>query len=633
MWSYVGGTVFIVAYVLIMYIIGISATNNKKSYPYCFIIGYLIYSFFIAIGGIPIQILNLDWNIFFVYTIFVLILLFSFSLMQFKKNNIKIDIEEFACSQWFFILIAFFLVLMSVTNIEGLWLCNCLDDGYYISIAGGQQEAINGFFTNPSTGLPSDSIGSYIFNTIFTEYSVFVKLLNINVFVFCRVFMAFFNYFLYGTCISTLAEYIFDIGKKNIKYFQYFSVILLIFGLPPSILEKFKILIVQDSWQFNTAMFYGSSIIRTCGSLLLILPFLRKEKISIKDVLYVIGISIGLVSKSSIALPVIFVTSISYLITNYLFSKDKKKIIISIILVILIFVLGLIIGNFDSIQSLVYSQLKNNLFSIVFGISLVGFGLSLFFKKIEIYKINCFILLSYLFMLTGIINNVFEVTSVYSFVAARMLTMMIYLTFITSFIYICYGINLIVKENNYIIYLKNALIVCTIVSVFVVNFIMYGGLSSYSILTKNIYLVPQTTIMLGEVLENRYNETNQLNYVIMPEGVPANNKVHSVAIILRSVSPHSISLSATGRYGEANQGKFKGYRYDNQQIYVDFLNNPNENTYSKFSNVLNEYPINCFISTINNYENYLSKNGFYLYSKVNDSTNLMNYYIYVRDIS
>ena len=87
-------------------------------------------------------------------------------------------------------------------------------------------------------------------------------------------------------------------------------------------MEVKEILYVQDSWQFNTAMYYASSIVRTMGILIILVHFIENNKISIRDILLVILISVVLVSKSTIALPIIFVTCVSYLVVNFLFD-DK----------------------------------------------------------------------------------------------------------------------------------------------------------------------------------------------------------------------------------------------------------------------------------------------------------------------
>lgn len=637
--SYFIGTIFIALYIVFMYLIGISITKNKKSYTYSFLLGYAIFSVVVAMGGIPIQLLNLSWKTFLIYLILVFLILSIIIVYSFYKNSLKVEIKDFVSSQYFFIVVSFFLVFISVFKISDIWMCNCLDDGYYISLVGGQPGTVNGFNTNPSTGFAVTSLGTYILNTIYTEYSIYANLLHINPIVLCRVFMSFFNYFLLGCFISYFAEIIFKNKIKNTQY-QYFSIIMLLFGLPYTYLINNHILEVQDSWQFNTAMFYGSSIVRTSGMFFLLFPFIDKNDIKIKDVLFVIALSIGLVSKSTIAIPVIFVSCISYLLVTWILKNEKKYYLLSAVLVLFLYLIGVLLAGKPDIQNIMWQQLFNNLtVKSIFVYSCLLFLVASFFGNRSIIRINLIVLLSFVFMYVDPINNIFEELSVYQFVSCRMLTMMIYFIIIMSFIYIIYAclylFRFIEKKYKHGLYrLQNNLKIVLIIVAFVfsslVMFQVHDMHFNASVVYRNKMLIPDSTIYLANALEERYKETNEINYVMMPEGVFVNNNLHSVAIILRSLAPHTVNFSAASRYGEPTMEPLKGYSAEIQKDYDKFVVTPNNETYEPLHKTFEKYPINCFITVQDAYREYLQRDGFQFYKVVSDSQSGLNYFMYTR---
>ena len=113
MYSYLTGLLFIIFYVLFMYLIGSAFYKKEGSYPSHFIVGYLIFSFFVAIGGIPIQILNLPWLVFVGYMIIVYVGLAVWSIRRLEKANKKIidtsKIKDFIKNQWFIVALALLL--------------------------------------------------------------------------------------------------------------------------------------------------------------------------------------------------------------------------------------------------------------------------------------------------------------------------------------------------------------------------------------------------------------------------------------------------------------------------------------------------------------------------------------------
>ena len=94
--------------------------------------------------------------------------------------------------------------------------------------------------------------------------------------------MNIFNYFL---AVCTVDWFAAELNKRmayriSKSMIQFCSMVLLIFAFEYTTLARTGLLMVQDSWQFSSAMWYGSSIPRVMGLLWLIVPFINREKFS-----------------------------------------------------------------------------------------------------------------------------------------------------------------------------------------------------------------------------------------------------------------------------------------------------------------------------------------------------------------
>lgn len=647
MYDYVFGTLFTVIYAAYMYFVGGAFTKKQKSYPYQFVIGYLIFSFCVAVGGIIIQILNLPWMLFVLYLIMVFIGLALASVILYIHNDVPMisfsRIPEFFKNQWFLIFAALALILVYCTNLVWIWQNNSLDDGYYLSWVAALPYNTNGFFTQPSTGFIQDlkGMGSYIFNTTYTEYSVYVYFFHFTTSVFCRFFMGIFNYFLYGCCAASFCEFVVKQTHLEVKdnFYQYACGMLFLFGFAPSFLSNNNIINLPDLWQFNTAMFYGSSIVRTMGIFMLLLPFLEKTKISVKEILLVGGIGVALISKSSIALPIIVIVSISYLFAHWICSKDKLNFVFVGVGLILMFAVSLVLGNNQEMEEAVMTNFANNMKSIIFWPCVLFFATSFFYGSRNIIRYNLTLLFFLGFMVISPINNIFETASIYNFVANRAMITFIYTFVVSSYSYMILDILMFIRFQGIrkVLFIGMDTVLC--VSMFLVSYSVHDGLiSSYKVIYENPNIMPESTIKLGQALEQRYEETQIENVVICNESLKVNSLDHSLSVILRTVTPHSISLSATFRYGEDQKGAYQGFTEKQQQAFHDFMRLPNLDTYVVFSNIMNTYGVNCVVLTsdetgelpIYYYDSYLASDGFTMYAQINDANTNVIHYVYCR---
>lgn len=645
--NYLIGILFTAFYIAYMYFLGGAVVKQDRSYSYQFLIGYMVFSFFVGIGGIIIQVMNLPWRLFAAYLAIVYLGLAIFALTTYiRRHNtgyVRSDRHPFR-SQWFIGFTALALTLVMLTTITYLWQNNSLDDGYYLSwVSSVPYNSETGFFTNPSTGfqMTLEGMGAYIFNTIYTEYSVYVYLLHIKTTVFCRFFMSFFNYYLYGCCVTAFCEFVFRHTKAELRpdYFQFAAAILFLFGFAESFLYNNHLLILQDSWQFNTAMFYGSSIVRTMSIFMIVLPFLDRDQLTVRDVLTVGAIAVVLISKSSIALPLIIIVSLAYLICLWLFSFDKRNYLWILLLLIAMLTISIVLGNNASFESLVHTYFLDNLRSILFWPCVVFFITSFLYHNKYIIRFNCILLIVLALMIVPVFNNIFESASMYNFVAARAFTTFTYTFIVASFSYLLLDIVTLVKNPFLVRRILSAIGYGMCIAVFVTTSVSNNLLDSYEIILENPNVMPESTIKLGEVLEMWHDQTGTQNVVVSSEGLNnVNGYKHSLGVMIRTVSPHSIALSAISRFGEDKMGPYQSYTKDSQRYFYVFLSQPNNDTYQPLSQTVNANGINVLVVTeepgdsldIATYSNYLSGDGFGLYAIVEDNNAGIKHYVYTR---
>ncbi|WP_286155535.1 hypothetical protein [Thomasclavelia cocleata] len=635
-YDYVIGMIFYIVFILFLYFVGSSILKNDSE-PYRFLTGYLIYSVLIGVGGIIIQQLNTSWNVFFGYFILVVIILLIFSFYKIKKENIKLfplSLKKFLKNYWFLFVISLILIVISLSYQDWIWLNNCLDDGQYLNKMATLPYIDNPFIIAPATGLlgSSNIFRLDVFTTGELENSVYMFLTQVTPSIFARIFMSGFNYFLLVNCIFVFAEKI--IKSCNINYnkstIQYISCIVILFIFNWDFLNQSGIIMVQDSWQFNTAMYYGSSIVRTMGIMLIIIHFIDKEKIGLKDVLIVLLISIALTSKSIIALPVIFTSGVAYLLSTYIISEKKYR-FIAIMITFILIVIGTILGNTEKISSVILTQISYNIDNWFLVLAVIILLVSFSFKSKVVTKCNLTILIIGILIIFDPINNIFEKLSVYDFVAARNLTTLIYTMIIMVSIYIYILLNKLEFMKNKLVLMYSLSTILLIIGALGSAHIYEGSiLSSYKTVWQNKAIIPSSTIKLGSKLTTLANQRNKAINVIMPEGVMADGDMHSVAIIIRTFAPQIRSISAIGRFGTCETGAFADYNADEQRIFDNFLVNPNTDTADELEKMLLRYPINCIVLPTSEDNLYIESMGFESFDKIDDINAGVRYNIYYK---
>lgn len=640
MLNYVKGAIFIIAYISFLYVFGSALIPKTKSAPKRFVVGYIFFAALLAIVGIPIQLLNLSWNMFFIYFLILSLSILIFSVYRIYTKKICLfngDLYDFVKKYWFLFFLASILVLISTVKIGWYWMNNCLDDGYYLNRIATLPYIDHPFAVVPGTGLLGNVSlsNSYNYNIFELEASVYIYILRIIPTFFARGCLSYVNYFLFACVSYCFFEKVNDQLEVEIKLdqnmLQYLTIFIMIFSFNYDLSKLYNLHQLQDGWQNATAMYYGSSIVRSMGLVMLLTPFIGKEKIKFKDCFWFGITSLVLMSKSSIALPLIFVSAIC--ICFIIFINQKKMWIFLFALIVLLMGVGYLIGDNIGIANTYRNQFISNSKSIIIAISFIIIFINLFFKcKSVMLEICGYILLLFGLTLIEPINNLFEKLSMYDFVACRFLTGVF--TFVIMFAVFCLVMILKkiivsrkIKYYFYSIFMFGASLIFFFVSIFAqVNYSMNKLTDTVEIFLRNKYFVPQSIVFLGDCLEQLSKEKNEKLYAIMPEGIGVEGITYSLAISIRQLSPSTVSLSAYNRYPGSIEPEFANYSADNQRIFDEFISYRSTETLKNFEKMLNEYPINCVV-TLNCVDQEMQKIGMKKYTGISYQN---SYYIYYR---
>lgn len=634
MTNYIISLLFFCVSVSFLYSLGFTLTKSVSEFSKNFILGFIFYFSTVSVFLILIQLFKLPW-IFALYSVVTIVIILSvYIIVAFIKNKLCITKKDFISivkNNYFSIFCVFLLYCIYLLQFDLIWINNHLDDGYYLTKVATLPYLENPYITNYSTGLLNISNGfdSYLLSSYETHASVYRYLLGIDPVVFCRFFMNIFNYFL---AVCTVDWFAAELNKRmayriSKSMIQFCSMVLLIFAFEYTTLARTGLLMVQDSWQFSSAMWYGSSIPRVMGLLWLIVPFINREKIQLKDFVYVTICSFVLIACSSIALPIIVIGGISYLVAFSVTANQKNIRIFTVIILILVILSGWILPDSPQRSAVIKSFMSQDLKSILFVGSILVTAISViifknrFINRTIITIITCFIL-----MFVPEINDFFEKLSIYDFVYARAQTCFIYTFIIFSFILFIFIFNYLLKNNLKFIIVFSLCLLCSLSILSVIP--VYGNpMNIYKIMLNNSYLMPNSTIDLSKQLQSIAEIYNMDLNVLTPEWASVENHRHSLSVMIRTYAPNVNSISAIGRFGVTEGNAFSSYTSDDTGIYNSFCEVQNTQTIDAFKQLLNEYPINCLVFTGDFFNEYSTEFGYTFEKKVD------NYYIYVKNNS
>lgn len=631
MWDCIGSLLFLIWMIVLSYFFGYSI-RKEQNFSKNLLTGYIGYAFILAIGLMIIELLELPWKLALIYFILAIAGILLYIIYSMKKNSLKLtksDFRQLFKDNIVLLAVVIILMLISFISFNIYWLNNQLDDGYYLSKIVKMPYLDTPFSYNYVVNCKANSSIAYKINTWELEASIYVYLLKINVFTFCRLGLNFFNYLLLCSSISLFSNKIADklqLENRIYKFIQFIPIVVILFATNMNTVYEQGFMYLVDHWQFVTAMYLGSSIPRTMGILWIVMSFIDNKNITIKDIMQLFIISVVLMSKSTIALPIIILTSVAlFFVIN--FKKDKKTLWLLLPLFLYI-IIGIVLPNNLDMQHAIRDYVKRNIMTLPFIVSSFIFLISFAFKKTIINRINIVLLIIFTLMLVPEVNDVFETFSVYGFVANRMLTTLLYTYYITTFAYVLFAFLTYSKER---ILIPILLIVTCVFTGSCVSTYTGKNISvkhSFGVIARNYRMVPNSTLELGRVLDEISKEKGTLR-VLSPEIVITNKVPHPLATILTTVTENAISYSAVPRYPVDSDEKIASFLYDYQLAFHDLNNTKSMEAFDHCLPFIDKYKINCFILSggMNEYESY---GDFVRVRVVTDPSAEVCYSIYVK---
>lgn len=609
--------------------IGMLYKKNDNSYKKI-IYGYILFTCVISFGGLITQFLQLSVKVFYLYYLFILFLIVVNFIIYCKKNELgKISLLEIVKRYYFIVFIAFVLLGLCLAHVNLQWLANHLDDGRYLNLAANYSKVSNPYLTDIATGLPCDFSFIRALNTFELETSFWIWLLRSESTFFVRIFVNLHNYLI---LLNSICFFVCELKENMTKsWIQYAALPIVLFMLTTG--EHFThFIILQDDWQFASAMWYGSSIVRMAGLFILFGMFINKN-INVHSIIELIIVSIILMTRASQALPMILVFCFSFLLLD-LWKKNKIYWFIGIVgLGILFGVVYQAMGQYQGLNIIPQSYLDNNKHSYLLYLSVIMLMVMLVlnFKNKNIRKTYFLILFLILFMFVPVLNSLFLASGQYTFVIGRTLTSL------TVFVVIFVWSEFIIFVDEYLkvrgieFILKVGCCIFTIGWSFLV--FVYGTtpIGSYksqiSTLKNNVNIAPNALLNCSEELEKITNSNNPL-VVLSPEFVYEDDYLTPIASLLRIKAPNIINLSAKPRYPDCVQENlFYSYSDDDQALVNDFLNE--NNSYDSVSELIEKYQVTALLTTNENSKNELIENGFELEYQYSSNSN--NYYICIKE--
>lgn len=638
--EYIVCFIFWMLFTVFLVLLGKAAAGEKKSESHFLTTGYLVYSFPVAVCGLIVQFLNLPWIVFAGCMAVIWVVLCGYIIYVRKKKDaelFRVKLGLYIRENWILYVILAAFTVMLFFYFRGFWLGNHLDDGYYITKVATLPYTTTGYASNYAVGVERCGFDSYILNTWELEASVYVKLLGVNPALFLRLFQSVFYYFLFLNVVKGFAENI--LTKLNVKIksslIQFPILITLLFGMYYIFLFSYNILPLRDTFHFNTGMFLGATMPKMLGIILLLFYFTEVSRINLKMILSVAAISLVMISKTTIVLPIIIVTAVSYFIVSLLMNYGKKEKVSAVAVLLLYCVAGFILPGSAGCQETLYADVRQSLHSPVVIASLVIFLGSFLLKERVINKINGVMILIAACMIIPEMNDVFEQASVYRFVSGRAWTTWIYTLIILSSIYLC-AIFLKLKAKERFIKAGYLVIGMILMAGIPYGFNKTGDTlvpgdpvaetdvkNSIRVILGNKYFMPESTMRLGEKLEKLTKESGEKLYVVTPNWVYPNGTMHGLSVMIRTYAPDIVSVSAVERFPVNNGSPAASFE---QEKYMQFSSDPNEESSEAFEEQADAAGVNCIVSQNEACTEWLEDMGYVLYSEIEEGP----YYIWYR---
>lgn len=340
----------------------VSFSNYRSTLSSKLIFGFFSTYFLLFLVGFPCQILGTSWIIYFILATSTLLLVDIIIFLYLKTNhrfeigNLKLKkdklIDILKCN-WVCILFILMFSFYSISNNLPLYQQN-YDDYYYIGkIVNliGTNQLLNEDYYNGALVANNTPDITRVINTFELSYGYFLTVFHIKATFFCRITMMMHNYFFFTLIYRSLAE----LFLKNKYLSQYAIVPFFLFLIPLGYLQNgFPIeslrIASYDLWQFQTASFYGGSVVRMLSlPTLALFSFPLIKKIELKKVILLGMLCLSFLSFSTIFVQIFILFLVAILISKFTFmvfvsirEKNKKfTLLYSICLITIIILLFL----------------------------------------------------------------------------------------------------------------------------------------------------------------------------------------------------------------------------------------------------------------------------------------------------
>lgn len=395
--NYIFTIVFLIIYMHFIYYTGNFMIKlfgfQRRSTSEAIIFGYISITAMQWSIGVIAQFFHLSWNLYFytlllVYGLWLWLLYSKGCIIKYSRQNILIHIKKY----WFLYITALFFLYWSVSS-QMPYLEMNYDDHYYIGAmmqqSGSEALSTKNFFTGAFDEVPFVRL----INTYEINYAFWANLFHISIPFFCRFTMTLFNYIL---VFMSFHAFFSVITKKNNVYLQFVILPFTILLIPGYFLQVAGLIKMYDDWQFNTAIWYGGSVVRVTSlpvCLLLVNEWVQRP--TCKKTSFILIASICYVSLSSVFLTfAISIGLISIVMLVYKRMQEYRNVkwifatIFTIVLICFIIKLGPIL--LEKIAPVFTEDLQENLKQYVYFRRFYGY-----YSKVFIIYVLTLVLLFY----------------------------------------------------------------------------------------------------------------------------------------------------------------------------------------------------------------------------------------------
>lgn len=592
--DYIKGVIFIALAILFLSSLG-KLITKKDMFSKNILVGFVLYTTLQALIGIMVQMFRIDFLIYKLCMLVMVLVLVSILIYKGKKlfdfKNFLVKFKEHIKKYKLLYVLAGILFAFSVLNVTYLWLGNHQDDGLYLLKVALAPELGGNYDVNYASGFMEELALSRAINTFELDYAFWSDLFGIYPSVFCKAVMVFLNYFLVLNGFNYLIA---KLQRQEDDKPSYLLCTIMIFSINPETMVNHGIIAQQDAWHFNTAIWYGSAIVRCLGPILLLMPLLEGCKITKKKIIFFGLVCVSLMSRASQALPLIGIISLGYIVVLSLVNfKNHKKWCAGILL--FLFLILILIPS----VSLDFGTYTKEVFSILFSsklfmISLLAFICIPFILKDQtLAKISAIFIFMLVFSMVSPLNNFFIHLSTVGFVISRTLTMFSFYIVILAGVFVGIMLSKYLKSKQMgILY---GVFACLCGGVYSFSLVSNFGLDvTLNALYSSPKLIPDASIKLSQGLEELFKDYNEKVYVLGPSWINTNGFSHGLGTTLRIESQKIYSIGAIHRYPNMSETSvFSDFDFNKQSVYETFRNKPNlEENKIIMDELLSEYPIN-----------------------------------------